>query len=797
MILLKSVRLCNFRAVEDATFEPLRSGITGLSGPNGVGKSSFLDGTLWALFGSLPEGVPQSLLRRQSSTLDEECFVEVVFEHEGQEIIVTRSLQGKNGTAVLNTWLDGQEKTVKSIKTGENWIKRRLGIDAKGFKTAVLIPQKQLDMLVNAKPTERRALIEELSGVSRMSAALDAARKDYNAAKKLLEADKSNADDVKFAQENVLLCESFLADVKNELRAVEEQRDQLSEALSIVTSQRQAIMDKVQEGSKLKEDVSRARTSVQIAQASYESAQNRLERALSAAPDSWDQDAHKSAQEALREAQEVLSAAMEQQSQMQNSLAQKRGSVEALTQEKNNILLKNNQINEWIQKTQSNMPTVTDEEISELQSSIERARAEREEVRDKINNVQFSILQIQESISTLQKSHDSSCPTCHTHLDDPTSLIDSMNQSIKVMTEQVRTLEEDMRLIQDTGTNLAAEIEKKQTIRAEVNRRLEQITEGTHRIEEGNVRISVIDDRTVQLEEDFMKDESTLEAIKNEVAKFSALRDERRDFVNNLDQAESAWKEKISAESERSEASKNIQFAEEALLIAQSALDDAVIPGDDEVSDIEDRLQEASAAYHAATVSCETVRGRLQLAEEKLDRAQADFRREEEKFALRNEMLVDLEHKKAIAGVLEEFRLNQISRIAPELADTASTLISQMTNGMYTEIRLDENFTPFVVNDEGEIRPATILSGGEVSVVALALRIAIRDMISNDASGLLWLDEVLTAQDAGRRQSLIETLRNIGDRQIIMINHTQGADDIVDTNVRLARGDNGTVIDNS
>ena len=145
--------------------------------------------------------------------------------------------------------------------------------------------------------------------------------------------------------------------------------------------------------------------------------------------------------------------------------------------------------------------------------------------------------------------------------------------------------------------------------------------------------------------------------------------------------------------------------------------------------------------------------------------------------------------------MLDEFRKNKIATIAPELSETATSLISTMTSGHYTEVILDEDFTPSVVDLEGIIRPVAWLSGGEESVVALALRMAIGDLMTGGEGGLLWLDEVLTAQDANRRSSLLEALRNISNKQIIMINHTQDAMDIVDKTVTVVREDNeGSVI---
>ena len=93
---------------------------------------------------------------------------------------------------------------------------------------------------------------------------------------------------------------------------------------------------------------------------------------------------------------------------------------------------------------------------------------------------------------------------------------------------------------------------------------------------------------------------------------------------------------------------------------------------------------------------------------------------------------------------------------------------------------MNDVFDVTVVSSTGEEREVSWLSGGEESAVAFALRLAIAFLITGDNPSLLWLDEVLTAQDADRRASMLTTIRSLPIDQILVINHTEEAADIVD-----------------
>jgi exonuclease SbcC len=156
-----------------------------------------------------------------------------------------------------------------------------------------------------------------------------------------------------------------------------------------------------------------------------------------------------------------------------------------------------------------------------------------------------------------------------------------------------------------------------------------------------------------------------------------------------------------------------------------------------------------------------------------------------EQWKRKSELLKAQEKNGLTTALLDKFRRETIASLTPELSENASELISDITNGAYTEIIVDDDFNISVINSMGDSRSIGELSGGEESAVALSLRLAIGLLITGRSPEFLWMDEVLTAQDADRRSSMLETIRGLPYKQIIMVSHTEDAGDIADLTVTV------------
>jgi DNA repair protein SbcC/Rad50 len=200
-------------------------------------------------------------------------------------------------------------------------------------------------------------------------------------------------------------------------------------------------------------------------------------------------------------------------------------------------------------------------------------------------------------------------------------------------------------------------------------------------------------------------------------------------------------------------------------------------------------LRDAREQARVADLERERRQGECNQAMQRVEaaaRAQADLA------AKRAEcQVLDDEHTlhDELDAALTALRNELNSQIRPELAEAASVLLDQVTEGRYGTLEIDEDYEVRVF-DAGKERP--VISGGEEDVVNLVLRIALSQMIAERAGHpltLLVLDEVFGSLDATRRDNVVDLLRRLGGcfEQVLVISHVDGLHDAMDHVIRLER----------
>src|SRR5580693_1470898 len=135
---LKSLSMKGFKSFADPTVLEFEPGITVVVGPNGSGKSNVVDAVTWVLGAQGPRSL-------RSAKMEDVIFAvtntRTLFRSGDSEYAI-------NGTACR--LLDIQELLSDS------------GV---GRQQHMIIGQGQLDTVLNARPEDRRAIIEEAAGV--------------------------------------------------------------------------------------------------------------------------------------------------------------------------------------------------------------------------------------------------------------------------------------------------------------------------------------------------------------------------------------------------------------------------------------------------------------------------------------------------------------------------------------------------------------------------------------------------------------------------------------------------------
>ncbi len=173
---IKKLEIVGFKSFKDRTVIQFDSGITGVVGPNGCGKSNIVDALMWAM------GEMSAKHLRGSSMEDVifagaenyapmgMCEVSLTLENDGgpfpvqylkfSEVMVTRRLH-RGGESEY--FINKEPCRLRDIQE----IFMDTGAGAKGFS---IIQQNAIGQLVTSKPEDRRHLIEEAAGITKFKA---------------------------------------------------------------------------------------------------------------------------------------------------------------------------------------------------------------------------------------------------------------------------------------------------------------------------------------------------------------------------------------------------------------------------------------------------------------------------------------------------------------------------------------------------------------------------------------------------------------------------------------------------
>ena len=202
----KKLELSGFKSFFDKTNFYIEEGLTGIVGPNGCGKSNIVEALRWcmgetsakSMRGSGMEDVifsgtsnrPQKNISEVSITIDNS-------RKEGQgrfvdldEIQIKRKIERDKGSKYF---INGKEVRAKDAQTFFADL-------STGAHSPSMISQGRIGMIVTAKPSERKSVLEEAAGISGIHMRRHEAETRLNAAENNLK----RADELKRQQEKLL-----------------------------------------------------------------------------------------------------------------------------------------------------------------------------------------------------------------------------------------------------------------------------------------------------------------------------------------------------------------------------------------------------------------------------------------------------------------------------------------------------------------------------------------------------------------------------------------------------------------
>tara|TARA_B100000963_G_scaffold231767_1_gene202362 strand:+ start:2348 stop:4777 length:2430 start_codon:yes stop_codon:yes gene_type:complete len=200
----KELEVSGFKSFADKTNFYIEKGLTGIVGPNGCGKSNVVEALRWCMGETSAKSLRglgmEDVIFNGTSDLPSKNICEVSIKLENDENItqykntpeieIKRKLEKDKGSKY---YINGKEVRAKDVQI--------LFADlSTGPHSPSMVSQGRVGALITAKPTDRRAILEEAAGIAGLHARRHEAELRLNAAENNLK----KADDVTRQIENQL-----------------------------------------------------------------------------------------------------------------------------------------------------------------------------------------------------------------------------------------------------------------------------------------------------------------------------------------------------------------------------------------------------------------------------------------------------------------------------------------------------------------------------------------------------------------------------------------------------------------
>lgn len=755
-----------FRGITDKTFTPASDGITAIVGENGTGKTSILAGISWCLYGEKPEGV-----KRADALINEKADYKagdrtqvtcVVSVDDGRLLRVNRRITTRKGATEVDLWqrpaadFDGTNGSVL-LADADGWehvagpavshanpvIVRALGMDSRQYFAAVHVQQKQVDDLVHDK--KRGEVIEQQTGITALTVARDKAREEVNALKR------------------------SSRDLHVDKRAVKDAEKAAKDAKADVEKLRSRVAKGEAKTGDARDKYEKARAAFEEKSAAYTAGQERRARKAALTERIDSAKARISALEA--EKRELMGRVGAHTGDVtvedaKNSLASARDALDdarASERAASALVEEARAAGELLQAalTDSNGEAVTEavltETVSSLSADVEKLQREFDALRDQCVAARADRDRLMRAADMLRGNSGDAhvCPTCQQDVEDAKALADSLSLQAQEANEKSEQLEAEGARVRDA---LNAAIARLEAVRARLatvgecapvaallGEREKALADATETVCEHSVAVEAAD-LVLSSAVEFQGVRGQLERVAGEI----------RALLSSISDADA----ELAAlpKGERLVSGETVDNARERMLSHQATLSEY------EGLLAQLRVDEANAS------------GALSVRESEL----AVVR---ERMARYGEVLEAIEVASAALAVVEEYRDERIRTGVPLVAEAASRFLAACTDGAFTGLSLDEKYNVTVTTAEGVSRECGVLSGGELSAAAMALRMGLAEVAGG--GGMMVLDEVLVSQDAARAELMLQAVKSLSAGQVVMVAHSPVVLDVADAIVEM------------
>ncbi|MBC7081723.1 MAG: SMC family ATPase [Thermoplasmatales archaeon] len=793
---LISLRLHNFRKFRDVEIN-FPTGLIGLVGNNGVGKSTIIEAIGWAIYGSRAlRNRDQKQIKTQWAPAGEDCWVNLKFEMGGNVYEVTRIMSGSATDARVK--VNGSIMASSSAGVTE-FLERKIGMDCESFYTSIFAKQQELNALSNKSSSERKKNMLKMLRIDLLDDAIKKVREDRRNKQEILEWMEKNLRSLDDLRKNLEANKNRLNFLVSKKMEVENELKKLSEEIKFLEEERRKEKEKAEKFKELNNSKKileeRIKSKFEIKEAKLKEIEEILKKKKE------HEEIKKFAEEyeriyIIKESMDSILEKYIEKKKIEDELFRKNREIEDFEKEIKK-LAKQLEGEEKIFEEIEEIEKI----INEINKKREKLSIERNEKNAEIKEKEKRKKNLEKNLKELKEAgEDSNCPTCGRPLKEKykeilANIENEINEyegRIRELALQVLKIEEDYKKLE--MENKENELKKKKM--EETSRKISSLREKikffdeqkNSRIEERNRLLLKIKEYEGILfdEEEYNKISKRLKELLPIKNKSSILENE----IKKIPQIEKEIEEIEKDISLISSQIKNLTVEIEKLSFDEKKY--AKIEEDYEI--VRNKMKEAEKEFIR-------LEGEIENVKKEIDRNEKDIKEEEEKRekikVLRKEIAgLEMLAGDRETGLLNDFKRYLISKIGPTLSLFASQFFSKFTQGKYKEIEIDEDYN-IGIYDGGEKFDIERFSGGEKDIANLSLRLAISQLISqrSDVSlNLIALDEIFGSQDRERRKSILNALAELRDQfsQIILITHIDDIKESLENIIKIYENEDGS-----
>jgi exonuclease SbcC len=777
---LNRVHLLNFRQHADTAID-FGTGITGIIGPNGSGKTTILEAIGWALYGKPATRGKRETIRFTRAPERAPVRVELDFDLAGHRYRVVRELTR------AEVFLDGDTSAIATSTNGvTELLQRRLGMSRTEFFNTYFTGQKQLSIMASMGPVERAQFLSRVLGYEKLRAAQELVRSQRKLIAAELAGLRSGMPDAVTVSRVLSEAERRVADARR--FAEERQREQADRAAEM-----EALAPRWQDAQRQRDEWQQLVSDVQVAEwgvaaftAEGEKVGAELSEVVIAGVELDD----------LRHRTAALPGLTTELQQL-DELYRAQGRRETLRKyvlelEADVVRLQERRERVVAGPEQEEDATVALEkkraELEETQGKLEERRTEWVRTRQEAQTKLTALLEQHADLAVQLKrvrelGSEGACPTCSRVLGETyDTVVVRLEEQIEAVAidgkyfrsrvDQLEQMPDDVKSLDERRRVLTHELSTLERALAKVQSAVQELATVTRELAIKGKRHAQLRQEIASIPGGF--DAARQTAVKAEIETLTPLA-RRAERLAALVEREPQIKreyERIATAlvAERS----NLQQLQTRK--AETAF------SEEKFAALRQSFERAADNHHRAELLRVEADSELRTAREALAsarQASEELRRVEERVtALTKDRRL---HEELDRG-FSDLRTDLNAQLRPELSELASAFLSELTDGRYTEIELTDSYE-IVILEDGIPKP--VISGGEEDIANLVLRLAISQMIAERAGqafSLLVLDEVFGSLDEARRHNVVDLLRSLHDRfeQVVLITHIDAVRDGLD-----------------